>query len=83
MAENRSITVLVDQEAKALTVDQDGSGRALDNVTATQIAITGYVRGQVSLSVDPTSLSVVLQTYKPDSTLNEFGACSVSAKPPP
>lgn len=82
-AENRSITVVFDQDAKALTVYPDGSALALTNVTMSQIAMSGYVSGKVSLSIDPSSWSIAFQTYKPDSTSTEFGTCSLSAKPPP
>lgn len=80
--ENRSITVVFDKEAKALTVRQDGGARVLGNVTMTQNSMDGYV-SEMSLGIDPSSWSIVLQTYKPDSVDVEFGACSLSAKPPP
>jgi len=81
-AEKRAVIVVFDQEAKALTVRQDGGARALGNVTMTQSSMTGYV-DEMSLGVDPSSWSVVLQTYKPDSVDVEFGTCSLSAQPPP
>lgn len=80
--ENRSITVVFDKEAKALTVRQDGGARVLSNVTMTQSSMNGYV-SEMSLGIDPSSWSIVLQTYKPDSVDVEFGTCSLSAKPPP
>ena len=82
-AENRSLTVVFDQDAKALTVYPDGSALVLTNVTMSQIAMSGYVSGNVSLSIDPSSWSIAFQTYKPDSTSTEFGTCSLSAKPLP
>lgn len=82
-AENRSITVVFDQEAKVLTAYPNGNALVLTNVTMSQVAISGYVSGQVSLSLDPSSWSIVFQTYKPDSTSTEFGTCSVSTKPLP
>jgi len=82
-AENRSITVVFDEEAKALTVYPDGSALALTNVTMSSIAMSGYVSGKVSLSIDPSSWNIAFQTYKPESTSTEFGTCSPSAKPPP
>jgi hypothetical protein len=81
-AEKRAIIVVFDEQAKALTVRQDGGARALGNVTMTQSSMTGYV-DEMSLGVDPSSWSVVLQTYKPDSMDVEFGACALSAQPPP
>ncbi len=81
-AEKRSIIIVFDEQAKALAVRQDGGARTLSNVTMTQSSMTGYV-GEMSLGVDPSSWSVVLQTYKPDSVDVEFGTCSLSAEPPP
>jgi len=81
-AENRSITVVVDAEAKALTVYQDGSARVLNNVTITQTSMNGYV-GDISLGIASASWSIVFQTYAPDSMRTEFGACIPSAEPPP
>jgi len=83
VAENRSITVVFDREAKALTVYPNGSALVLTNVTMSQIAMSGYVSGDVSLSIDPSSWSIVFQTYKPASANTEFGTCSPSAKPLP
>ena len=82
-AENRSIIVVFDRDAKALTVYPDDSAVVLTNVTMSQIAMSGYVSGDVSLSIDPSSWGIVFQTYKPASTTTEFGACSLSAKPLP
>ncbi len=81
-AENRPITVVFDEEAKTLAVYQDGNRRVLDHVTITQISINGYI-DEISLGIDMSSWSIVLQTYKPNSMSAEFGACSQSAKPPP
>jgi hypothetical protein len=81
-AENRSITVVLDEEARSLTVYQDGSAQVLSHITLTQSTMNGYVKG-MSLGIDRSSLSVVFQIYKPNSTSTEFGSCTVSAKPPP
>lgn len=80
--ESRPITILFDEEARALTVTQDGNARALHNVTITQSSMNGYV-DDMSLGIDPSSWRIVFQTYKPDSERIEFGACSLNAKPPP
>lgn len=81
-AENRAIIVVFDEEARTLAVYQDGNRRVLDHVTITQISMNGYV-DEISLGIDMSSWSIVLQTYKPNSMSAEFGACSQSAKPPP
>ena len=80
--EKRSITVVLDQDAAAITVYQNGSAQALDNVTFEQSSIDGYVK-QMSLGIDRLTLYVVAQTYKPDSTISETGTCSPSTQPPP
>ncbi len=84
-AESRLITVVFDQQAKTLTVypDPNGSALVLTNVTMSQVAMSGYISGQVSLSIDPSSWGIAFQTYKPQSTTTEFGTCSPSAKPLP
>jgi len=81
-AEKRSITVVFDEEAKGLTVYQDGSARVLKNVTISQTSMNGYV-DDISLGIEPSSWNIVFQTYEPDSTRVEFGTCSLSTKPPP
>lgn len=80
--EKRSITVVVDEEAKGLTVYQDGNARALNNVTISQTSMNGYV-ADISLGIDPSTWNIVFQTYEPDTTRVEFGVCGPSAKPLP
>lgn len=79
-AENRSITVVFDEQKKALSVYQDGNVRVLDDVTITQITVSGTV-DEISLGIDRSSLNIVFQTYGPDLMRAEFGTCSVSAEP--
>jgi hypothetical protein len=79
-AEKRPVIVVFDEQAKALTVRQNNGARVLGNVTMTQSSMTGY-DDEMSLGVDPSSWSVVLQTYKADSVDVEFGICSLSAQP--
>ena len=50
-SEQRSIVLLIDEQAKAVTVQQDSGARALDNVTMSEHNINGYV-DDLSLSVD-------------------------------
>lgn len=80
--ESRPIAVVFDDEAKSLAVYQDGRMRGLSHVTITQISMNGY-DDEMSLGIDMSSWSIVLQTYKPEAMTTEFGACSQSAKPPP
>jgi hypothetical protein len=83
-AENRSIVVVFDDEAKAITVNQDGSSQVLNHVTMTQMTMNGYA-ADMSLGIDLSSWKIVFQTYQPDSSSMrvEYGVCSLSPKPPP
>jgi len=80
--EKRSISVVFDEQIKALTVYQDGRALALNNVTTTVTSINGYV-DQVSLGINSADWNIVLQTYQSDSTRAEFGVCSPSTQPLP
>lgn len=80
--ENRPIAVIFDDEAKSLAVSAGAGKRGLGHVTITQISMNGYV-DDMSLGIDMSSWSIVLQTYKPEAMTTEFGACRESAKPPP
>lgn len=77
--ESRIITVIVDEDAKMITVDQNGVEQRLNHVTITQTALNGYNEG-LSLGIDASSGGVVLQTYKPISMTAEFGICRHSTK---
>lgn len=79
--ENRLIRIMFDQEAKALAIYQGGQTRALQHVTISQSAMNGY-DSNVSLGIDPSSWSIVLQSYAPDAMNVEFGACTPGAEPP-
>ena len=80
--ENRPIIVVFDDEAKSLAMYQDGGKWGLGHVTITQISMNGYV-DEISLGIDLSTWSIVLQTYKPEAMTAEFGACGQSATPPP
>ena len=81
-AEQRSIVLLVDEQAKKVTVQQNNSARALDNVTMSEHSINGYIE-DLSLSVDLSSWKIALQTYKsnPDWQSIEFGDCVPASQP--
>ncbi len=80
-AEQRSIVLLVDAQAKTVTVQQNNGARALENVTMSEHSINGYV-DDLSLSVDLSSWKIALQTYRnnPDWQSIEFGDCVASAR---
>ena len=73
-SENRSISIIVDKEAKTITVSQGGSTQPLDHVTFSQLTMNGYT-GDISLGMDTSSDSVVFQSYSPDANKTEFGVC--------
>ena len=78
--EYRSFTILADEEAKTITVSQGGSEQALAHVTFSQLTMNGYT-AEISLGLDTSSGSLVLQSYSPNSNKSEFGVCS--SKPAP
>ena len=80
--ENRSLSVTYDEEGRSLKVDRDGKTYSLGHITMTPISITGYV-DDISLGVDRSSWSVVLQTFGSSSTTSEFGTCGKSTKSSP
>lgn len=76
-AENRSVTVVFDEQRGTLTFDRQGNPQALRDVTITQTSIAGAA-DDVSLGIDRASGSIVFQTYTPDSMRAEFGECALS-----
>ena len=80
--EAKSVTITFDEQAGTLVVDRDGMAHFLDHVTMTPIAMTGYV-DDLSLGIDRSSWSIVLQTYKANSVSSEFGICGQSARSAP
>jgi hypothetical protein len=81
-SEKRPISVVFDEQTKALTVYQNGNALVLNNVTTTVNSMSGYV-DQVSLGINSADWNIVFQTYSSDSTRSEFGACSLSRQPSP
>ena len=81
-AESKLFAITFDEDAKTLAVERDSKTLPLDHVTMTPITMTGYI-DDLSLGVDRSSWSVVLQTYRMNSIRSEFGTCSQGAKPPP
>jgi hypothetical protein len=78
--ENRPVSLMFDEQSNALTLYQDGKSRALHDVTITQLAVSG-ADDMISLGVDRSSLSMVLQSYGPDSMRAELGICTVGLAP--
>jgi len=80
--ENRSISVAADDEARTITVFQDGKAWPLSHVTITQIVMNGYT-DDISVGVQISSGSIVLQSYALNFTKAEFGICRQSEKQAP
>lgn len=77
--ENRSISIVYDEQANTLAVYQNAQAQPLNNVTFSVSAIDGYVKG-MSLGLDRSDNYVTFQTYNPDTTLIETGTCSPSSQ---
>lgn len=74
-AENRSLTVIFDEQRGTITFDRQGKAQVLADVTITQTSIAGAI-DDISLGIDRASGSIVFQTYAPDSMRAEFGECA-------
>lgn len=73
-AENRSVTVVFDEQRGTLVLYREGNAQALADVTITPTSIAGAI-DDISLGIDRASGSIVFQTYAPDSMRAEFGEC--------
>ena len=72
--ENRSITILADQEAKTITLSQGDSEQALDHVRFLPLTMNGYT-ADMSFGLDTLSGILMFQSYTPNSNKTEFGLC--------
>ena len=79
-SENQRLTITFDEGAKTLIADLDARLLAFDHVTITPITMTGYVL-DVSLGIDRSDWSIVLQTYEDRSIRSEFGTCLPASGP--
>ncbi len=79
-SENRSITIVFDDDASTLVVEQNDVPQPMGHVTVSPNAVTGYV-DDISVGIDPGSWNIALQTYKPDSMQVEFGICHLIVAP--
>ncbi|MGB9188176.1 MAG: hypothetical protein WCB34_09350 [Methylovirgula sp.] len=76
----RKISIVFDAEAKTLDFYQGSQRQALAHVTISTISIDGYT-DNMSIGIDRSSWAIVVQTYLPDHTLAEFGACKPATMP--
>jgi hypothetical protein len=80
--EHRSIAMVVDEEAKTITLSQNGTKQALGIVSFSQSTINGYT-DNISVGMDRSSGNFVLQSNGSNSEKIEFGTCSLKQLPPP
>ena len=82
-AQNEPVTVIFDDDAKTLQAQRGGQSYSLNDVSISNVAISGDV-GAVSFSIDRSSLGVVWQQYGADKVTIEYGRCRQnSAAAPP
>ena len=72
-SENRTIVVMVDESAKSLQVQDGSQSYSFDDVSISNIAVSGHV-DSVSLGMDRSSLGIVWQQYAAK-VVSEFGRC--------
>jgi len=72
------IDVTFDVENNSLTVDRGAQHSVLSHVTISTISIDGYTQA-MSVGIDRSSWSIVVQTYTQDPPTAEFGVCKPAA----
>ncbi|HTV33828.1 MAG TPA: hypothetical protein VME69_12125 [Methylocella sp.] len=70
----RQIGIVFDTEANKLDFYDGAQRRELAQVTISTISIDGYT-DDLSVGIDRSSWSIVVQTYAPDHVHAEFGVC--------
>lgn len=73
-AKPSEIDIVFDAESNSLTIDRGTQHVALSHVTISTISIDGYTQA-ISIGIDRSSWSVVVQTYSQDPPTAEFGTC--------
>lgn len=73
-SENHALSVLFDENAKTLKALDGSQTYNFDDVSISNIAISGNV-DSVSIGIDRSSLGVVWQQYKANGIVTEFGHC--------
>ena len=70
----RAISITFDAKANTLIFYQGAQHQALAHVTISTISVNGYT-DEMSIGIDRSSWSIVVQTYSQDHTSAEFGVC--------
>lgn len=73
-SENRVIVVVFDGSAKTLKTHDGSQSHSFNNVSISNIAISGDV-DNVSVGIDRSSLGIVWQQYAANKVVTEFGHC--------
>ena len=77
-----TIFVVFDAEMNTLVLYQGAQRREFADVTISTVSINGAT-DDVSIGIDRSSSSIVVQTYSQDRVSAEFGACKPAAVPKP
>jgi len=70
----RKISIVFDAQANTLDFHEGSQHRELVKVTISTISIDGYT-DDISIGIDRSSWSIVVQTYSQDHIIAEFGVC--------
>ncbi len=73
-AQNESVTVTFDDNAKTLQAQRAGRSYNFADVSISNIAISGGI-DDVSLGIDRSSLGMVWQQYGTDQATTQYGQC--------
>lgn len=76
----RTISIAFDAEANTLVSYQGAQHRDLANVTISTVSINGNT-DDMSIGIDRSSWSIVVQTYSQDHVVAEFGVCKPANAP--
>lgn len=76
-ARPNEITIAFDAERNSLSVDRGQQHFDLGHVTISTISVDGYTQA-MSIGIDRSSWSIVVQTYSQTPSIAEFGVCKQS-----
>jgi hypothetical protein len=73
-SENRAVSVEFDENTKTLNAQDGSQSYSFNNVSISNIAISGDV-DKVSIGIDRSSWGIVWQQYGANKVVTEFGLC--------
>lgn len=77
----RTVTVIFDADGDRLSLQQDTQRQDFAHVTISTVSINGSTN-DMSLGIDRSSWSIVLQTYGADRIERQYGTCRQPASKP-